>query len=64
MIRVNGDDDEFLGETVEAMLVRRHVEPRGVAVAIDAEIVPRSSWSTTIVGDGVSVEIVTAAAGG
>jgi sulfur carrier protein len=64
VIRVNGQDDTFQEETVEALLGRRRIEPRGVAVAIDGEIVPRSSWSVTLVHDEANVEIVTAAAGG
>ena len=38
--------------------------PKGLAVAIDREVVPRSTWSSTIVAPGAEVEIVTAAAGG
>jgi sulfur carrier protein len=64
MIRVNGTDDEFLGETVETLLQRRSIETRGVAVALDGEIVRRSEWISTVIHDGSSIEIVTAAAGG
>ncbi len=64
MIRINGADDAYLGENVEEMLARRGIESRGVAVAIDGEVVPRSTWANTTVPDGASVEIVTAAAGG
>ena len=64
MIRVNGIDDEFLGETVQRLIERRAIETRGVAVALDGEIVRRSEWSTTVINDGSSIEIVTAAAGG
>lgn len=64
MIRVNGAEEEFHSETVEALLRRRRIEPRGVAVALDGDVVPRSRWATTQVSDGMSVEIVTAAAGG
>ncbi len=64
MIHVNGGDDDFLLESVEALLTRLAIEPRGIAVALDGEIVRRSAWSSTIVPDESSVEIVTAAAGG
>lgn len=36
----------------------------GVAVAVDAAVVPRSSWFHTTVAEGQSVEIVTAIQGG
>ena len=64
MIRVNGDDEEFLSETIEELLTRRGVEPRGIAVALNGEIVRRAAWSNTVVCDECSIEIVTAAAGG
>jgi sulfur carrier protein len=64
VIRVNGVDDTFLSETVEQILVRRLIEPRGIAVALNGEVVRRSEWASTSIPDGSSVEIVTAAAGG
>jgi sulfur carrier protein len=64
VIRVNGSDDEYLVETVEGLLQRRSIAPRGIAVALNGEVVRRSEWATTTILDGTSVEIVTAAAGG
>ncbi len=39
-------------------------EARGVAVAVDAEVVPRGAWATHVVADGAQVEVVTAVQGG
>jgi sulfur carrier protein len=64
VIFVNGLEETFEGETVEALLTRRGIDTRGVAVAIDGEVAPRSTWSATLVPDDSHVEIVTAAAGG
>jgi sulfur carrier protein len=64
VIRVNGADDDFLGETVVEILRRRAIEPRGIAVALNGEVVRRSEWESTRIPDGAVVEIVTAAAGG
>jgi sulfur carrier protein len=36
----------------------------GVAVAVDAAVVPRSRWRRTPVAEGQSVEIITAVQGG
>ncbi|PTL58987.1 sulfur carrier protein ThiS [Paraconexibacter algicola] len=69
MITVNGQDAPDLepGLTV-ADLVRRvaGVDPdgRGVAVALDATVVPRGAWTTTTVPDGTRVEVVGAVQGG
>jgi sulfur carrier protein len=64
MIRVNGEDQTFVNETVEELLSRLSIEPRGVAVAIDGDVVRRSEWTQTTIVDGTTIEIVTAVAGG
>jgi sulfur carrier protein len=64
VIHVNGVEEAFRNETIDQLLTRRGVERRGVAVAIDGEVAPRSTWATVLVPDRSHVEIVTAAAGG
>lgn len=49
---------------VASLLAELGIESRGVAVAINGEIVRRSSWEATLVRVGDVVEVVTAAAGG
>jgi sulfur carrier protein len=64
VITVNGEPRELTG-TVDELLDALGVEVRrGMAVAVDAEVVPRSEWSTTRIADGARVEIVTAVQGG
>jgi sulfur carrier protein len=64
MITVNGEPRELAG-TVDELLDALGVEARrGMAVAVDAAVVPKSEWSTTLVEDGARVEIVTAVQGG
>jgi sulfur carrier protein len=38
--------------------------PKGIAVALNGDVVPRSLWSTTTCQASDVIEIVTAAAGG
>jgi sulfur carrier protein len=38
--------------------------PRGVAVAVNGEVVPRSGWAAVELRDGDKVEVLTAAQGG
>jgi len=64
VIRVNGEDQTFVNESVHQLLQRLSIEPRGVAVAINGEVVRRSDWSATYVADDSAIEIVTAVAGG
>ena len=62
---VNGEPHPVApGTTVADLVAERCPSPRGVAVAVDGEVVPRSTWEVTLVDDGAAVEIVTAAAGG
>jgi sulfur carrier protein len=64
VIRVNGEEQPFVEETVTELLDRFSIETRGIAVAIDGEVVRRSEWRTTSIHDGGVIEIVTAVAGG
>jgi sulfur carrier protein len=62
---VNGESATHPDGTTVLALVRSMVESeRGVAVAVDREVVPRSAWATTTLADGASVEVLVAAAGG
>jgi sulfur carrier protein len=68
MIRLNGTDrDDLSGGVTVAQLVAELQVPaqgRGVAVAVDGEVVRRGAWDQTPVPDGSAVEIVTAVQGG
>ena len=67
MILVNGKPTDLSADlTVAALLATLDVPPegRGVAVAVDAEVVPRTEWSDRVVQDGAHVEVVTAIQGG
>jgi sulfur carrier protein len=44
--------------------VGRTGDGRGVAVAVNGEVVPRSEWSATRLGEGDRVEVLTAVGGG
>ena len=64
-IVVNGDPAELEdGLTVAALVERRAEEHRRVAVAVNADVVPRGAWSSTVLRDGDAVEVLVAVAGG
>jgi sulfur carrier protein len=67
VISVNGQDcDMHAGETVAAALARLELSPdsRGVAVAVDGEVVPRAQWQSFTLGEHARVEVLTAMQGG
>jgi sulfur carrier protein len=64
-VRVNGERRELDGGTSVAEVVRALTDAeRGVAVAVDGEVVPRSAWSETVLADGQHVEVLRAVQGG
>jgi sulfur carrier protein len=65
MIIINGEPSDVApGATLSELLARLGAPDRGVAVAVDAEVVPRGSWETFAVADGARVEVLTAVQGG
>jgi sulfur carrier protein len=54
------------GATVASVLELLEVAPdaRGIAVAVDGEVVARSRWDVTALRDGSMVEVVAAIGGG
>ena len=49
--------------TVAKLLASLGFPDRGVAVALDLTVLPRSNWETTL-SDGARLEVVTAVQGG
>lgn len=62
MITVNGQPTEFQGSVAD--LVAEQGVSRGVAVAVNGEVVARGAWGTRRIADGDHLEIVTAVQGG
>jgi sulfur carrier protein len=64
-VTVNGERREVPAEATVADLVALVGAPRrGVAVAVDGEVVRRGAWDSTLVHDGASVEVLAAIQGG
>lgn len=67
MIELNGEPTSVApGTTLRELLLLlgRNPDGRGVAVARNGEVVPRSAWEATAVGEGDRVEVLTAVQGG
>ncbi|UTI64787.1 sulfur carrier protein ThiS [Paraconexibacter antarcticus] len=67
-LTVNGAErtDIPAGTTVAGLLDLLDLpqRDRGVAVAVDAEVVPKSAWASTVLADGDEVEVLVAVQGG
>jgi sulfur carrier protein len=64
-LTVNGSYRELVGHASVADLVSELTDRhRGVAVAVNGEVVPRSAWANRYLEDGDAVEVLTAVQGG
>ncbi|WP_016906967.1 sulfur carrier protein ThiS [Streptomyces xiaopingdaonensis] len=52
------------GLALDALVAETTAAPSGVAVAVNEDVVPRSQWPSTRLGEGDRVEILTAVQGG
>jgi sulfur carrier protein len=67
VIKLNGRDCELSsGDTVAAILhlLELPLDARGVAVAVDGEVVPRAQWQSFPLGEDARVEVLSAMQGG
>jgi sulfur carrier protein len=68
IVTLNGERREVADGATVATLVSilsgGGPDPRGVAVAVAGEVVPRGQWASTPVGEGAQVEVVAAIQGG
>lgn len=64
-VRVNGTDRGLPdGATLADAVAAVTGAPSGIAVALDAEVVPRAAWAQTPLTSGARVEVLTAVQGG
>ncbi len=64
-VLVNGKPTELeAGATVAAVLESLELPDRGVAVAVDAEVVPPGEWPEHELNEGARVEVLRAIQGG
>jgi sulfur carrier protein len=66
VITLNGEPRDHDGATIVELLTELGVETRarGVAVAVNGEIVPRANWPSHRIDDGDRVEALSAMQGG
>jgi sulfur carrier protein len=64
-VTVNGEATELpAGTSVAQLVASLDIEPRGIAVAVDGEVVTRRTWGERPLVDGERVEILSIAQGG
>jgi sulfur carrier protein len=65
-LQLNGEPVDSGAPTILLLLRERGIDPeqRGIAVAVNAEVVTRADWPARAIADGDDVEIITAMQGG
>lgn len=66
-VTINGEQRELSAPATVASLIaslQNAPDGRGVAVAVEGEVVPRAQWPSTELHDGANVEVVAAVQGG
>lgn len=65
MITVNGEDHALSdGLTMRQLLTQLNMPEKGIAVAVDGTVLPKSRWDVVTVEKGWTIEILTAVQGG
>jgi sulfur carrier protein len=66
-VHINGERRELPRDATVAVAVREagvERDGRGVAVAVDGEVVPRGEWQRTQLREGQQIEVLRAVQGG
>lgn len=64
-VMINGSEHRLAeGATLEEVVASLGVPPKGLAVAVNREVVPASRWAVTVLKPGDRVEVLRATAGG
>jgi thiamine biosynthesis protein ThiS len=63
-LTINGEPREIAAATVARLVGELGLDPRKVAVERNLEIVPKSQFEATLLGDGDRIEIVHFIGGG
>lgn len=63
-VKINNEVKECNATTIAALAVELGLPERGVAIAINSSIVPRTTWETAPISENDSITIIKAAFGG
>ena len=66
-IKINGEESLLDSKLNISGFIKKQLngkEPRGIAVAVNSSIIPKSKWDETVINENDEIEIVTAVQGG
>ena len=63
-VQINNQDRQTEAHNLQDLAIELQLPQKGVAVAIDNQMIPRGSWAQTALQEGVRIVIIKAACGG
>ena len=63
-VRINNKQHETQAVNLYELAAQLQLPAKGVAIAIDNELKPRTTWDDTILQEGATITIIKAACGG
>lgn len=63
-VNINKKATDTAAKTIQELAAELNLPEKGVAVAVDNTMVPRTEWATTDIKDGADIVIVKAFCGG
>lgn len=64
-IEINNKNYEFdNGSTLASIVEKLNLNPKGIAFAIDNQVIKRDKWSETVLADGMKIIMIKAVCGG
>ena len=64
MVKINGENLDIAGKTLEEYLEMANYNPKTIAVECNGEIVPKSQYHQTVLHSGDVIEVVSFVGGG
>ena len=63
-VQINNQDRQTEARNLQDLAIELQLPQKGVAVAIDTQMIPRGSWAQTALQEGARIVIIKAACGG
>ena len=64
MVKVNGEEKDIAGKTLTEYLATTNYDMKRIAIELNGDIVPKTTYAEAILKDGDSIEIVSFVGGG
>ena len=63
-VQINNQDRQTEARNLQDLAIELQLPQKGVAVAIDNQMIPRGSWAQTALQEGARIVIIKASCGG